>query len=203
MYFRALGSGFITVETAKYVAIVKTRINRAIWSACLSFVCDMPKPLDLKAENEVSPTSCHNRVSEPVWRTVHGDNPQLFMAFFLQHPDRGNSGRAVHLCVYDPFRGKVRNLSCDNLCASMMQPENSDRPAMQTCSITCECRAIPPRIIRSMINTSKLQHEIDRGILNQTLFRQVARFTDRYPLFLEPDWARRPVGFLTLIARIV
>ncbi len=54
--------------------------------------------LYLKAENKVSSTSCHNRVSEPVWR-------------------------AVHLCVYDPFWGKVRNLSSDNLCVGMMQDQ--------------------------------------------------------------------------------
>ena len=114
-------------EIAQYMAIVRTRIKRSNRSVLVIWLWVMPKPRDLKSENMASMPQRMPVVENGVftWSIIHGDNPWLLVARFMQSTDIGEDTRAMKLCVDETFRHQGDNLTALHFAALVLQSDVS------------------------------------------------------------------------------
>ena len=78
------------------MAIVRTRIKRSNRSVLVIWLWVMPKPRDLKSGKHGFDAPAHAVVENGVftWSIIHGDNPWLLVARFMQSTDIGEDNQS-------------------------------------------------------------------------------------------------------------
>ena len=55
------------------------------------------------------------------WSHVHGDDPRLFVAIFMEHTDVGDDARSIKFRFYNTFRHQLFDLTGHHLASLMLQ----------------------------------------------------------------------------------